>query len=300
MVPAPSCTSQVATATSGTPAQPITIDALFGGAVETGDNIFTVTSTVPLPATVQGSGHPALDVDGDGAVDEIPVTSATQFFAITDMVATPRRQVVDLAKCQACHQTLSLHGSNRTDNLNLCVTCHNPNATDINRRSAAGIDASNSLDGKDEQATDFKRMIHMLHAGSSRQVGLVVYGYGGSVNDFSDVEFPGHLNDCGTCHLEDTYYPVGPGVQATTIDTGADRSSPYDDINISPTAAVCSACHDSSLAQSHMEQNGGAFDVVQGADGIMVSISRGAVTETCAVCHGHGRLADIELVHSFE
>jgi len=297
--------SQSATASSGTPAQPITLDPLFGKSVKTGDNIFTVTSTVPIPATVSGSGivaiegHPAADVDGDGAVDWIPVKSATQFFAITDMAAAPRRQVVDLVKCQNCHQSLSLHGNNRTDDLNLCVTCHNPNATDINRRVAAGIDASNSLDGKDEQATDFKRMIHMLHAGSRRENGLVVYGYGGSVNDFGDVVFPGHLNNCETCHRSGTYYPLGPGVQATTIDTGADRSTPYDDINISPTAAVCSACHDSSLAQAHMEQNGGAFDVVQGADGIMVSMSRGAITETCAVCHGPGRLGDIKAVHQF-
>jgi hypothetical protein len=49
-----------------------------------------------------------------------------------------------------------------------------------------------------------------------------------------------------------------------------------------------------------MEQNGAAFDVIQGSDGIMMSMSRGAVTETCTVCHGPGRLADIELVHDFE
>jgi OmcA/MtrC family decaheme c-type cytochrome len=245
-------------------------------------------------------GHPAADLDGDGTIERIPVTGATDFFAITDMAAVPRRQVVDIAKCQNCHQSLSLHGANRTDNIDLCVTCHNPNATDINRRASAGIDATNSLDGKDEQATDFKHMIHMLHAGSSREVGLVVYGFGGSPNDFGDVVFPGHLNNCGTCHLADTYYPVGPGVQATSIDTGPDRSTAFDDINITPNAAVCSACHDSSLAQVHMEQNGAAFDVVQGSDGIMMSMSRGAVTETCTVCHGPGRLADIELVHDFE
>jgi len=297
--------SQSATAAGGTPAQPISLDPLFGGAVETGANVFTVTSAVPLPSGVTGSGivaidgHPAEDVDGDDVVDRIPVTSATSFFAITDMTATPRRRIVDIAKCHNCHQSLSLHGNNRTDNLDLCVTCHNPNATDINRRSSAGVDASNSLDGKDEQATDFKRMIHMLHAGSSRATPLVVYGFGGSPHDFGHVEFPGRLSNCGTCHREDTYYPLGENVQATTIDTGPDRSTAFDDVNISPTAAVCTACHDSDLARAHIEQNGGAFDVVQGADGIMVSISRGAITETCAVCHGPGRLADIEVVHAF-
>lgn len=298
--------SQSATSSTGTPAQPISLDPLFGGAVETGNNIFTATSTVPIPATVTGSGivaiegHPAADVDGDSAVDRIPVTGATEFFAITDAAAVPRRQVVDLAKCQNCHQSLSLHGENRTDNINLCISCHNPNATDINRRAGAGIDASNSLDGKDEEATDFKRMIHAIHGAAKRENDFVVYGFGGTANNFGDVAFPGRLSNCGTCHLEDTYYPVGSGVQATTIDTGADRSTAFDDINITPNAAVCSACHDTSLAQVHMEQNGAAWDVVQGADGLLISMSRGAVTETCAVCHGPGRIADIELIHQFE
>ncbi len=297
--------SQTATASAGTPAQPIGMNPLFGGAVETGDNLFTVTSTTPLPIDVAGSGivtidgHPARDVDGDGTVDRLPVTGASAFFAITDMAAVPRRQVVDIEKCQNCHQSLSLHGNNRTDNIDLCVTCHNPNATDINRRSSAGIDESNSADGKDEQAVDFKRMIHMLHAGGTLQSPLVVYGFNGSVNDFSHVVYPGRLANCSGCHREDTYYPLGPGVQATTIDTGPDRSTAFDDVNISPTTAVCTACHDSDLARAHVEQNGGAFDVVQGADGMMISLERGAITETCAVCHGPDRLADVEAVHAF-
>jgi len=298
--------SQSATASVGTPAQPISLDPLFGGAIETGNNIFTITSTVPLPGTVAGSGvvliegHPALDLDADGSVDRIPATSAAGFFAITDTAAVPRRQVVDIAKCNNCHQRLSMHGNNRTSNIDVCVTCHNPNATDIVRREQAGVDASTAPDGKDEQATDFKRMIHAMHGAAKRENDFIVYGFGGSEHNFGHLEFPGILNNCETCHVEDAYYPVGPGVQATTIDTGADRSTAYDDINITPNAAVCSACHDTSLAQVHMEQNGAAWDVVQAADGIMNSMSRGAVTETCAICHGPGRIADIEVVHGFE
>jgi OmcA/MtrC family decaheme c-type cytochrome len=295
-----------ATATSGTPAQPLSLNPLFGGATNTGNNVFTMTSPVALPLNVAGSGvvaiegHPAADVDGDSVVDRIPVKTATSYFAITDMAATPRRNVVDIAKCDNCHQRLSMHGDNRTDNINVCVICHNPNATDINQRLLAGIDASNAIDGKDEEATDFKRMIHALHAGSSRAAGLVVYGFGGTPTEFGDVVFPGRLSNCETCHRANTYYPLGPDVQATTIDTGADLSTPFDDVNISPTAAACSACHDSSLAQVHMEQNGAGFDVVQGADGLLVSTSRGAITETCSVCHGPGRIADIKLMHGFE
>ena len=298
--------SQSAMAASGTPAQPISLDPLFGGAVETGPNVFTVTSTRPIPANVTGSGvvaiegHPAVDVEGDSGVERLPVTNVAQFFAITDSAPTARRQVVALDKCNNCHQDLSVHGENRQGSIDVCVACHTPNTTDINRRVSAGIDASNSLDGKDEESVDFKRMIHAIHGAAKRETDFVVYGFNGSVNDFGHVGFPGRLNHCDTCHLEDTYYPVEPGVQATTIDTGADRSTAFDDINITPNAAVCSACHDTSLAQIHMEQNGAAWDVVQAADGILDSQSRGAVTETCAVCHGPGRIADIERMHQFE
>ena len=77
----------------------------------------------------------------------VPVTSATANFAFTPvqslaaMIPDPRRPIVDINKCHQCHDgkqhgdvlvpRLSLHGSNRTENLGLCVVCHNPNQTDV-------------------------------------------------------------------------------------------------------------------------------------------------------------------------
>ncbi|NNC65647.1 MAG: hypothetical protein HKN84_12740 [Gammaproteobacteria bacterium] len=48
-----------------------------------------------------------------------------------------------------------------------------------------------------------------------------------------------------------------------------------------------------------MEQNGGAWDVVQDASGALTSMSRGVVAESCAVCHGPGRIADVKTMHGF-
>ncbi len=59
----------------------------------------------------------------------------------------------------------------------------------------------------------------------------------------------------------------------------------------SPTVTVCSACHDSADAISHFKLNGAAFYQARGT----------AITgtnETCLVCHGTGRIADIAVVHS--
>lgn len=284
------------TGSDRSPAQPISIDALTT-ATDNGDGSYSVTSPTAIPATVRGSGvvaldgHPAADFDGDGIYsDRVPVTNAVQYFPITDSSAVARRQVVDIANCNACHAQLSMHGNNRTNEPQLCVVCHNPNATDINRRPA---DPATAPDGLTERAIDFKHLIHGIHAAHVRENPFVVYGFGGRSHDFSHVSFPRSPADCAACHIEGSFtLPLASEVLATTVDTGADPLDPDDDLNISPTAAVCSACHDSDLAARHMELNGASFMTPQSM------IDNGSVTETCAICHGPGRLADVESVHA--
>jgi mono/diheme cytochrome c family protein len=45
-----------------------------------------------------------------------------------------------------------------------------------------------------------------------------------------------------------------------------------------------------------MEQNGGDFDAGKTAEGKTVS----AGVETCSVCHGPGRTADVKLMHGVD
>ncbi|MBT8132037.1 MAG: hypothetical protein KJO35_07200, partial [Gammaproteobacteria bacterium] len=128
------------------------------------------------------------------------------------------------------------------------------------------------------------------------------YGFGGSLHDYSHVVFPGEtegLAQCTVCHDDDTYYPVDASVLATTIDSGDDLADPTDDINVTANTAACSSCHESDLARAHMQQNGGAYDAVQMSDGTLISASAGTVIETCALCHGPGRSADVSGVHGF-
>jgi OmcA/MtrC family decaheme c-type cytochrome len=253
------------------PAQPITVNALnVGGAVTAlGGGLYRTTATLPSgtsgTAAVAIEGHPAADLDGDGVYsDRIAVKSAVSFVSLGTgraAGAVPRRQVVDINKCQKCHDEagngISLHGSNRTGTEQVCVICHNPNDTDVNRRPtppAVGID------GKAEVPIDFKRMIHMIHSGGELEDPLVVYGFGGSPTDFSHVDFIGNRQNCETCHLPGTY-DVEDAFDAlpTTVDTGADKSISTDDLNISPVAAVCSACHDTEAALDHMKLHGASF-----------------------------------------
>jgi OmcA/MtrC family decaheme c-type cytochrome len=107
------------------------------------------------------------------------------------------------------------------------------------------------------------------------------------------VEYPGRLNNCEGCHNPDTYYPVDP---ATVLGTTADVNVPEDvtdDVVISPNTSVCSTCHTDVLAIQHMQQNGGDFDARKAADSSLVSAS----VETCVVCHGKGRTADVKEMH---
>jgi OmcA/MtrC family decaheme c-type cytochrome len=235
------------------------------------DGTYTMVVDLPDEAQASGSGmvflqgHPLGDIDGDGTIEdaeEMPTTSVSMFFAINDSSASERREVVDIDKCDSCHGILSLHGENRNDNINVCAACHNPNHTDINRRPE---DATDAADGKGEESIDFKRLIHAVHASGMREEPLVVYGFGGSTHVFDEEEvaFPGELDACDSCHAGDSFtLPLADDILASTIDSGDDAADPADDLNITQNAAVCSSCHDGEKAQTHMQQNGAAFDVL--------------------------------------
>lgn len=279
------------------PALPIAmnpLNACGGNSTMNPDGSFTVTATTAIPATASGTaaavieGHPALDADNNGSIDRIAVRNAVAYAAIDDATAVPRRSLVDIEKCDDCHNQLSLHGNNRTDNPAVCVTCHNPNMTDFSRRAGACAAA----DGTDDQTIDFKRMIHAIHASGELGQPFNVCGFGNSFHSFL-VHYPGRLNNCEGCHNEGTYFPVDPAkVLGTTIDVN-NPADVTDDVVISPNTAVCSACHTGALAVQHMQQNGGDFNARKAADSSLISAS----TETCIVCHGEGRTADVKEMH---
>ena len=309
-----STTDYTNTDSGNSPAQPISMNPLLnacGGNSTTLDNeTFTVTSTTAIPANVVGTaavtmdGHPAVDIDG--TIERIAVTNAVFYAVVTDTTPQPRRNAVAIEKCDDCHNQLSVHGNNRTDEPEVCVVCHNPNATDVNRRVAGSEcdigrpPGTNGPDdpgvpalGLDDETIDFKRMIHLLHASGHTGVPYEVCGFGNTAHVF-DVHYPGHLNNCEGCHEPGGYNPVDPAaVLGTTVSVGADPASPTDDVVISPNASVCSSCHVSDLAMTHMRQNGANFTATKAADSSLISFG----TESCQLCHDAGRSADVSEVH---
>lgn len=314
--------------------QPISLNPLSGCGTGTpaagltgpdASGAFTMTSTTPLPPPpaaqcpptsgvacpgianvgVVLEGHPGVVLPNGTAATEIPVTSTVGYGNVAGGTPVPRRTVVATTKCDVCHFRLELHGSNRNDNTQVCVACHNPASTDVSERQTLAA-TTPGIDGLWEQSIDFKYLIHSIHDGSVRGAAgspMVIYGFGGSINNFTDVVFPGQLNRCDLCHEDTSYYPVSTSaVQATTFFTGLSTEVPNpttagNPISTSANMTVCSACHVDSLSKTHMEQNGGSTTVTKDAEGRTIPSSNPATTETCAVCHGPGAVADVGVVH---
>lgn len=271
-----------------------------------------------------GSGNYATAIPVTSVVKYVAITDATPQPPVAPS------QIVSFSQgCEKCHSHndgLAMHGGNRVDNLAVCVICHNPNATDLGMRPtdpdkiANGVNTA-AVDGLEQRTIDFKRHIHAIHASMESPSGpafraepWIIYGYHNSVNNFGDLRFPGTLSDCNICHVNNSYEPPLPGgVMGSTVDThvtvaqsnpfgahlfygptGSTASVPAQATfaRITPTAAACSACHDTALAKAHMEQNGGSFYIQQSMIGI------GDQIETCAVCHGAGAIADVKKVHN--
>jgi OmcA/MtrC family decaheme c-type cytochrome len=285
-------------------ASQVQADAL-ADAVSNGDGSYSITmpSAIPKGGVASGSGtatvegHPVIDLEGNGELEAVPVGDATGFFSIDepDGQPVPRRVSVEMDNCLSCHQSLVLHGGNRSDNIDSCTTCHNPRNTDHEVREIA---SDPPTDGKDEQSIHFKVMIHGIHAAGILENPLQIVGFRGfstHVYDEETVHYPGNLANCLGCHDDNGYtLPLPAGTLGTTVDTGANKQSPLDDTVVTPATAACASCHDDDVSAAHMTSNGGSFNTTQAA------IDSGEVVEQCSVCHGSGKTADVSAVHDID
>ena len=274
------------------------------------DGTYTATATTAIPTNITGSGvvliegHP-----GTTTGTRYSVTTPTMNFAITDSSPQARRQVVDVTKCDKCHGLLSLHGNNRTDNIDACVICHNTSATDVQQRSGVS-----SLDNKDQQSIQLAVMVHAIHSGAEPPYtpGIVVYGFGGRPVDFRDVKLPqgNSVGKCFICHTDAN--PIPSADIGLTEDVTVGNSNTADQtqfIRVSKIAAVCSSCHSATLALTHMAQNGAnsilpspltANSTITTPSYVLAvtgAFPTNAGPETCALCHGAGQIADTALFH---
>ena len=240
----------------------------------------TYTFTGSIPADAKGTWSVSLDAyravnlkraDGkpDIAIREAAV-NPVRYFSLTGGTPTPRRIAVTISQCNVCHDNLALHGEQRVATEE-CVICHNPKASDAARRPA---------DAAPPESISFQHMIHRIHTGENLTKDFTIYGFGGSVNNFNEVRFPGDRRNCDKCHLgAGNSLPLQPGIDP--VITPRDYFSPQ-----GPATAACLGCHDRPDAAAHAFLNTVTFP--------------GASTpnEACATCHGTGRDWDVDKVHA--
>jgi OmcA/MtrC family decaheme c-type cytochrome len=238
------------------------------GATASGSN-YTYTFTNAIPSDSTGTWGFSVEARLTVTLNPAPHDTTTvrdaafnpvYYAAVTDSTPMPRRVVVDIDKCNACHDRLAFHGSNRL-NPQECVFCHNPN----------GHDKSTP-----PESIDFKRMIHRIHTGED-----LTHDYSIGDTSFNGVRFPGDRRDCQKCHTTDASGAgteqvsenPPPGLLAT--DTPKDWYSPMQHY-----ATSCLGCHDSQSAAAH------AFTMTA------------PFGEACATCHGPDADFSVDKVHA--
>ena len=201
-------------------------------------------------------------------------------FSVDGSVVRPRRMVVDIKSCNACHTALSVHGTLRNQT-QYCVLCHNPSQTD----SAQRVNATNPDDkAAAPQGVNFDLLVHRIHTGENLQAdnkSYTIVGFGGSHNDFTDVRFPqmspqgapGDTRNCSACHVNGSEQNLPVGLNAVKDPQGP----------LNPEQAVtaaCTGCHVSLGAASHALAN------------------TTTLGESCQVCHGPNAEFNVAKVHA--
>ncbi|HRX85491.1 MAG TPA: cytochrome c3 family protein, partial [Phycisphaerae bacterium] len=220
---------------------------------------------------------------------------ATADFVVANNVGSPPapapRQVVTQAACNACHLDLQLHGGNRFS-VSGCVVCHTVGGEALitNPATTPGV------------TIKFADMIHKIHrsaslprvaatANSADPYLYEIAGYGGSLNDFSDIGFPiipDGVTDCAACH--------GGAANESLIHTKVTRAN-------------CTGCHDdfnfatgTILNQANADVAGGLLTQAQLSDPAY-RVAPGGITHVaiddtgCAACHGPGMAFDAAVAH---
>lgn len=226
-----------------------------------------------LPSDARGSfaitaeGYRNVTFEGP---DRIPTTvrdplkNQTTYFSVDGSPTQPRRQVVSMEKCNACHLRLEFHGRNR-NTTESCITCHNATMTDAARRTSATLPA---------ESISFATMVHRIHTGSTQGRDYVLYGFGNVAHDYSKVTYPTSAANCDTCHINNSQnIPLPRGLRPVNDPRGFLP-------NPGATTAACLSCHTSLEAAAHAQLN------------------TAPLGESCAVCHGPNAQFSVSRVHA--
>lgn len=203
--------------------------------------------------------------------------NAIDYLAITDPSPVPRRRVVEVARCNSCHEELRMHGGPRRDPM-YCVMCHNPNTDTIGRMPlpAPGDTATTT-------SVSFARMIHRIHTGHDGESDYTVYSFSGSPVTFDELHFPADRRVCERCHVDEESHdlPLGADVLPARTRRVDASGAVIATFFLPPTTSACVGCHDAPADFAHAET---------------MTAAMGA--EACAACHAAGSAFGVDVVHA--
>ncbi len=227
--------------------------ARLNGVTEVADGTFDYKFSTALPggfdttATHQVAGQFRRVFAATGVTYRANTAEA---FRPDGAAITNTREWVETESCNACHTRISEHGDIRRE-VQLCIMCHNHQTVDANT----------------DNPVDLATMIHKIHRGAdlpSVEDGepYQIVGFGGSVHDYSTVEFPQDVRNCAACH------------------TSPAKSSHH--LN-NPSLAGCASCHDRTWF--------GAEDATP--MGFENHVIPSVTDESCSTCHMPGGIPGV-------
>jgi OmcA/MtrC family decaheme c-type cytochrome len=179
--------------------------------------------------------------------------------------------------------------------LKMCEQCHLPGTFDFSASASAsalpnrlyrtvGTGIFNGVAGTTTTTYSFSGG-SCLAGTSAPQTALGVFELSPYVTPLANYgigfTFNSGLTTSNSCKPDGTVVSIPAG--------GIVNADPASLVN-SPISTACFACHDSTVDMAHIELNGGS--IYQPRSTALNS------TETCLICHGTGRIADIQAVHA--
>ncbi len=125
---------------------------------------------------------------------------------------------------------------------------------------------------------------------AARSVGYTGAPIEPALNYAAEVAYPDLGVNCNACHVNESFKRDQSQVGAV-VSLRATGADPLGYSVISPRAATCTSCHDSSFAIGHVTSFGGS------AFGTRTLGQDRLVTETCVDCHAPGLFKGVDIVH---
>ena len=215
--------------------------ALTAMAQGTNGNILTLvdaatnTYKATIVSTTGGSAHtmkiPAGATMVTAVLDGTVKTGTTTWNALADMKTadgyTERRQIISMnSKCDSCHERSQAmaHGSTYNQDKGMCAVCHTPNQGGSTTRP---------------WSASFRVWVHGIHAANEgiRSAPFTWHGADEEENFFTEMNFPGIINNCENCHISGTYDFSAPQYTDTLINNMLDVTDATGTLSTNATPA---------------------------------------------------------------